>query len=208
MYDLKISFEVPSEIRNGFAKTTQSIRNHILRQALRSSLLPARNRLKANILSITQNSRQATGATLRSLTTKYRNSRNNPDKFYGIVGVNRKYVEAIWQGPPLLYNTVSRHRQVSFGIWTYDKRTGEKRYQKRYPRQEVRSYLRRRKIPTRLKRQPSKYLHLLEAGFTHWRSREPVPGKEPVLSAQMASEAECRAIFRSKMLDHFKRLFQ
>ncbi|MFK5283506.1 hypothetical protein ACI3PL_28425, partial [Lacticaseibacillus paracasei] len=60
-------------------------------------------------------SKQSSGATYRALVAKYKNSRSNPDRFYGIIGVNNKYIEATTlEKSPVFNKTIQR--QVSFGV--------------------------------------------------------------------------------------------
>lgn len=165
-------------------------------------------------MGLRSSSRQSTGATYRSITSKYKNARNNPDRFYGIIGVNRKLIEAMTPEKSQIRN--SPHRQISFGIKTKRRNDdGSPIFSRKYPRQEVRSYYRRRVTRLR-KRQPSKYLHLIEFGFSATDSKGPwkgkrtrsFPGHRFIQKAQQATEAEARAIFEQKIREHFLRLFQ
>jgi hypothetical protein len=207
-----IKFDMPAEVINGFPKFVGTLRRHIVRQALRSALLPSRNSLKSKLMALPRQSKQSSGATYRALISKYRNARNNPDRFYGIIGVNNKYIEATTLEKSPLYNKAIQ-RQVSFGI--RQKRTaddGSAIYSRRYPRGDVRSRLRKKVFGPKSvgglkKRWPARYLHLWEAGFTHASGKTSFIGRRYFAATKRETEDKAKAIFRTKVLEHFRKAF-
>jgi hypothetical protein len=207
-----IKFDMPAEVINGFPKFVGTLRRHIVRQALRSALLPSRNSLKSKLMALPRESKQSSGATYRALVSKYKNARNNPDRFYGIIGVNNKYIEATTLEKSPLYAKAIQ-RQVSFGI--RQKRTaddGSVIYSKRYPRGDVRSRLRKKVFGPKSvgglkKRWPARYLHLWEAGFTHARSGKAFTGHQFFAKTKEETQAKAKEIFRTKVLEHFRKAF-
>lgn len=204
---LTIKFDLPDEVANGFEQITNNLRKHVLRQSIRSALSPSRAALKTRVMAITRSSRQATGATFRAIDQKYGQNKTNPNRFYGLISVNRKYIEAAVPEKPLMYGSVSRYRQVAFGIRKKRVRPGESEFVRRYPRQEVRSYY-KRGLKRPLKRRPSKYLHLIEFGFNNPRHKSPFPGYHMIEQTQQSTEAQAVAIFRQKTLEHFRRILK
>lgn len=211
---ITIAFDIPPDMRNGMRGLASKVRTHIIRQSIRSAMLPARNSLKAKLMALPRNSRQSSGASMRSLTTKYGVNKSNPDRFYGIVGVNRKYTEAIT--PESSPFRGSRQRQVSFGIPTRRVNDdGTPVFSRRFPRQEVRSRLRRR-VRRLTKRVPNKYWHLVERGFNATDRKGPWAGKRTrafaghhfIAKSLQDSEAACVAIFEAKIREHFQRMFK
>lgn len=207
-----IKFDMPQEVLNGFPRFVGTVRRHIVRQALRSALLPSRNMLKAKIMALPNISKQSSGATARALISKYRNARNNPDRFYGIIGVNNRYIEATTPTrSPLFPHAIQR--QVSFGVKLKKRNEdGSPIYSKRYPRQDVRSRLRKKVYGSRKtggikKRWPARYLHLWEAGFTHAQSHQSFPGRHYFRSVKASTESLAQDIFRTKVLEHFYKAF-
>ena len=207
-----IKFDMPAEVINGFPKFVGTLRRHIVRQALRSALLPSRNSLKSKLMALPRQSKQSSGATYRALISKYKNARNNPDRFYGIIGVNNKYLEATTLEKSPLYDKAIQ-RQVSFGI--RQKRTaddGSAIYSKRYPRGDVRSRLRKKVFGPKSvgglkKRWPARYLHLWEAGFTHASKKSVFPGHQFFAKTKEETQAKAKEIFRTKVLEHFRKAF-
>jgi len=207
-----IKFDMPAEVINGFPKFVGTLRRHIVRQALRSALLPSRNSLKSKLMGLPRESKQSSGATYRALISKYKNARNNPDRFYGIIGVNNKYIEATTLEKSPLYAKAIQ-RQVSFGI--RQNRTaddGSTVYSRRYPRGDVRSRLRKKVFGPKSvgglkKRWPARYLHLWEAGFTHARSGKAFTGHKFFAKTKEETEAKAKEIFRTKVLEHFRKAF-
>lgn len=207
-----IKFDMPAEVLNGFPQFVGTVRRHIVRQALRSALLPSRNALKAKLMGLPRISKQSSGATYRALVAKYKNSRSNPDRFYGIIGVNNKYIEATTlEKSPVFNRTIQR--QVSFGI--RQKRTaddGSVIYSRRYPRGDVRSRLRKKVVGPKStggmkKRWPARYLHLWEAGFRHASGKSVFAGRQYFKQVKEETEAEAVEIFRTKVLEHFRKAF-
>lgn len=211
---ITIAFNIPPDLRDGMRGLQSKIRTHIIRQSIRSAILPARNSLKAKLMSLPRQSRQSSGASMRALTTKYGVNKDNPDRFYGIVGVNRKYTEAIT--PEASPFSRSIQRQVSFGIKTRRVNDdGTPVFSRRFPRQEVRSKLRKR-VRRLTKRIPNKYWHLVERGFNATDTKGPWAGKRKrsfhghyfVAKSLQDSEATCVAIFESKIREHFQKLLR
>ena len=218
-----ISFELPSEIRNGFPSLLEKVQKHIVREAIRSALLPVRNALKAKVMSLPNISDQSSGATSRALSSKYGNSIRDPFRFYGIIGVDNKHIEAITPERSPVYAS-ARHRQVAFGVKRRMK-NGRLTLSKRNQRREVRSTI-KRNISALQKRWPARYLHLWENGFTHRTStisktevasgradkgrksfdtRKSFPGRHYFQIVKRSTEGQARAIFKEKVLSHFRR---
>jgi hypothetical protein len=203
---------MPTEVLNGFPKFVGTLRRHIVRQALRAALAPSRTVLKSKLMALPRQSKQSSGATYRALVAKYKNARNNPDRFYGIIGVNNKYIEATTLEKSPEYSKAIQ-RQVSFGI--RQKRTaddGSVIYSKRYPRGDVRSRLRKKVFGPKSvgglkKRWPARYLHLWEAGFTHASKKSVFPGHQFFAKTKEETQAKAKEIFRTKVLEHFRKAF-
>lgn len=203
---LTIKFDLPDEVANGFPSILNNMRKHVVRQSIRSALSPCRAALKTRVMAITRNSRQSTGATSRAIDQKYGQNKKNANRFYGMISVNRKYIEAAVPEEPVTFKNMSRYRQVAFGIRRRRPKPGQSEFLKRYPRQEVRSFY-RRSLKRDLKRRPSRYLHLIEFGFNHYKAG-PVEGYRMIQETQRETEAQAVAIFRSKALEHFRRIFK
>lgn len=202
-----IQFEVPPEIAAGFPRLLNNARKHIIRQSIRSALTPARIRLKANTMAMTREAKYSSGATSRSLTMKYRQAASNPNRFYGYVGVHRHYMEAILrERPQSPYEGLARHRQVFFGIRRRNPRPGQSLWLPKWQPREVRSRY-KRSVSKDTRRRPSKYLHLIEFGFTHFSGKR-FPGYHFVEKSIDESRQEAIQIFRDKCFDHFRRAFR
>lgn len=205
---LTIKFDLPDEVANGFEQITNNLRKHVIRQSIRSALSPSRAALKTRVMAITRSSRQATGATFRAIDQKYGQNKTNPNRFYGLISVNRKYLEASVAEAPVLYSGLSRYRQVAFGIRRKRPKPGQSEFLKRYPRQEVRSFYRGSTFHKDRRKKPSKYLHLIEFGFLHRNQKTRFPGYHMIEQTQQATEAQAVAIFRQKTLEHFRRILK
>jgi hypothetical protein len=180
----------------------EKVQKHIVREAIRSALLPTRNALKAKIMSLPNIRDQSSGATARALTSKYSNSKSNPFRFYGIIGVDNKHIEAISPEPSPMYASALQ-RQVAFGV-KRRLRNGRITLSRRNQRREVRSSL--NKYVTKLrKRWPARYLHLWEYGFTHRNRITRFKGRNYFSLVRKETESEARAIFTQKVLHHFKK---
>ena len=197
-----ISFELPSEIRNGFPSLIEKVQKHIVREAIRSAMLPARNALKAKVMSLPNISDQSSGATGRALTSKYANSKSNPFRFYGIIGVDNKHLEAIAPERSKVYAN-TRHLQVAFGVKRRLK-NGRVTLSRRNQRREVRSTI-KRNIGALQKRWPARYLHLWENGFTHRSKKSSFAGRHFFSLVRKETEGQVKAIFKEKILSHFKK---
>lgn len=214
-----MQFVLPTEIRDGFPKLLDKMKKHVIREAIRSAMLPAKNSLKAKVLGLATTSRQSSGATARAITSKYKQHKQYEYVFYGIVGVNRKLKEAI--APGVSPEFAPAQRQASFGI-NKRKRDGSlvfgpdgmPVYLKRYPRKEVRSTIKRRTGRLRL-RWPNKYWYFINYGTSGTDRKGPWAGKRKhnfegynfVQQVQSETQAEAQAVFRAKVLEHFKRVF-
>lgn len=207
-----MQFVLPTEIRDGFPKLLDKLKKHVIREAIRSAMLPAKNSLKAKVLGIATNSRQSSGATARAITSKYKQHKQYEYVFYGIVGVNRKLKEAI--APEVSPEFAPRQRQVSFGI-KRRLRSGAEVFSKRYPRKEVKSTLRKKTGRLRL-RWPNKYWHLINYGFSATDRKGPwagvrtrsFPGYNFIEQVRSETQAEAQQIFKAKVIEHFKRVFK
>lgn len=171
---LKVSLEVPEDLQVTFRKLEDKIRKHVIRQAIRSAVIPFRTALQADLAAL--NTDQTSGASLRAVTTKVRQSKENENRFYGIVGVRRSYYELVFpneQSPLERLDKKLGVRQISMGVMYFDK-YGRFRENKRPGRRDVQSKLRTRRGPRT--RRPSKYWHLLLYGFGPNITRGPRAG--------------------------------
>jgi hypothetical protein len=200
---ITMRFVLPAEIRDGFPKLLDKVKKHVIREAIRSAMLPAKNSLKAKLLGVMARSRQSSGASYRAVTSKYKQHKQYEYVFYGIVGINRKLKEAIV--PDVSPKYAPNRRQVSFGI-KRRLRDGSEVFSRRYPRKEVKSSLRRKYGTLRL-RWPNKYWHLLLYGAHPAHVKNPFRGYRFVEQVQSETEVEAQARFRAKVLEHFKRVF-
>jgi hypothetical protein len=57
------------------------------------------------------------------------------------------------------------------------------------------------------KRWPARYLHLWEAGFTHASKKSVFPGHQFFAKTKQETEAKAKEIFRTKVLEHFRKAF-
>jgi len=158
-----ISLDLPEEVKAGFPSIVDKIRRHIVRQAIRSALVTPKNVLKAKLMSLRCTSKQSSGATFRAITTKYRNSKNNPNRFYGMVGVDRRAFETILNEKSPKFKTAP-YRQINWGTVARHAADGSPVFSRRNQRREVRSTY-RRKLNAPKKRIPAYYLHLWERGY-------------------------------------------
>jgi len=209
---LRIDLEIPHYVRDGFPQFLDKVQKNIVRQSIRSALIPAKNKVKAMFLQLAQDRRQASGATSRSIDSKAKSVRNEPFKFYGLVGVNRKYMEVFDPNTPSIFKG-SLMWQASLGIKTR-LRNGGRGFSKKFPRQQVKSYLKRRygvlgdskDAWSRRKRKPSRYLHLVENGF-RGPGRRFFAGHKIVAKAINETKSEVRFIFEQKIVHHFRKAF-
>jgi len=195
-----ISFDLPSEIRNGFPSLLDKVKKHIVREAIRSAILPVRSALKAQVLTMPQQSDQSTGATARAVSSKYANSKTDPFRFYGIVGIDNKHIEAVIPEPSPKYRN-SLQRQVAFG--TKRRRRNGTVVSTRNKRREVRS-THGKYVGKLSKRWPARYLHLWEYGFSTKRGAR-FAGHHFFSLVFRNNESKARAIFREKVLYHFQK---
>jgi hypothetical protein len=210
---IKVSYTVPKDLEANFRKMAEKIQKHVIRQAIRSAIVPLRTALSAHVMAL--NTPQTSGATERALTHKVGQSKSDPNRFYGIVGVNKLYREYISphetsELPP--YNI----RQVSLGVMMRRK-NGVGVYSKKWQPKEVVSKLRRRfgvtpntpYNPHRIRR-PSAYWHLVLYGFgpnfkrgkMAGKTRKPFAGYGWLEKVIAAKQSESRRIF----IDRFRQL--
>lgn len=184
--------DIPNMLKQLGDKTSKVI----IRQAIRSALRPARLRMKAIAMSIARTSRkgQGSGATARAITSKYGQSKTNRNRFYGLVGVNNRWLERISNQKPSGKFKGSLFTQHS-----------EPRMKKRRgttlgetSRVQVRSMLRRSPGKRDMKRKPSKYFHLIDQGFRH-RYGKQVIGYEIISNTILDTYNEVQSIFTKRM---------
>ena len=171
---LKVSLDVPKDLEQAFRRLDGKIKKHVIRQAVRSAVIPFRIALQADLSAI--DTVQTSGASLRAVTTKVQQSKSNENRFYGIVGVRKDYFELVFpneQSPLERLDKKLGVRQISMGVMRYD-RYGRLRENKRPGRKDVQSKLMTRRGPR--KRRPSKYWHLLLYGFGPGFKRGPRTG--------------------------------
>lgn len=139
---------------------------------------------------------------MRAVDTKVKQSKNNPTRFYGLVGINKKYIEALVPEASPKFPTAIQ-RQISVGVFTGVKRkTGQALYAKRFKRGDVANRARRR-YGLR-KRIPNKYWHLSEKGFRHAKSGYVFPGHNIIEKVAQETREECIRIFIDTFRKHFK----
>lgn len=205
---ISIRFVLPKEIQDGFPDLLDKVQKHIVRQSIRSAIIPARNALKAKYIGLLASSRQSSGATLRSITTKVRNVNTAPFVFYGIVGVNRKVIEYFDPTRKSPEFPDAMMRQVNFGVKARIV-NGVQTFTRSQPRREVKSGLRRRYGVTNMQkriRKPNKYLHLTEYGFNGPGDRS-FSGHRFVTKSKQETETQAQTIFTEKVFYHFRRAF-
>jgi len=219
---LTVKFTVPQEIRNGFVDLVAKTRKHIVRQAIRSAMFPARAHLSLLLKQLPTESRQSSGASRRALDMKVRMSTKNRHVMYGIVSVNRKYVEAVVNTQSTAFPEFkardkdgrmgvykSRRTSLAFGVPRgINRKTGKVMFTKKFARNtEVQSYYRRGYKSSASgkfrKRVPNKYWHLSEYGFN--RNGIRFDGHKFVEQTIAAKRTEMITIFEQKMVEHFRR---
>jgi hypothetical protein len=217
---LTVEFDIPPDLTDGFRSLIGKLRNHIVRQAIRSAMIPPRNMLKAKLMALpkgtdhVRGSGQSSGASLRATTFKYGQNKTDPNRFYGIVGVNARAAEAIWphERSPVYRN--ANTRMVNFGILNRKPdKSGVRTMSKRWKPKEVRSTLKRRygvrntsKSMGQRLRKPNRYWHMVESGFNATDSRGPWAGKRHrafgghhfVEQTTISAGPEAREIFETR----------
>ena len=219
---IKITFDIPKDFQKVLDSFDQRLRNHILRQCIRSAIVPPKNALKAWTMSLINSTgkfetrstpySQSSGATMRAIDTKVKQSKRNRNRLYGIVGVNKKLVEAfadLGEGSSRK-NPKSTRLQLSLGILLRKDVNGNPVFSRRHKPKQVRSYLKTRhgRKGTQLyegmhfrRRKPAKYFHILERGFKG-------PGKRSFVGYRMVEAAarntlpQALQIFKDR-LEHF-----
>ena len=103
---VSIRLKMPPDLVDIFKEVDNQSVGHAIREAIRSSIRPARNHMKALMKTELLKSTQSTGASERAVSSKAGRSKKNPDIFYAIVGIDRKVLELhsheIPEGQPLL----------------------------------------------------------------------------------------------------------
>jgi len=199
---VRVAFDIPPDLEQGFKQFTERVRKHVVKQSIRSAIRPARTVLRARLMGLSSVSAQSTGASMRAVDTKVKQSKINPTRFYGLVGVNKKYMEALVpEASPVFPNAIQR--QVSAGVFTgVNRKTGQALYAKRFKRGDVQNRARRR-YGLR-KRIPNKYWHLSEKGFRHAKSGYVFPGHNLIEEVAAQTKEECVRIFIDTFRKHFK----
>jgi len=172
-FQLRIKFDIPKELLDLLNQLPADISKKAMRAGVRAAMRPMRTHLKSLTKSISRGkrgSRQSTGATHRAVELKYGSPRNKPLNFYGIVGINRRVVETLTARAP----EQSKGRVLQYQYAANTKRDAQRKRAlrmrlKKLGPQEVRSFYRRKRRSTRkpVKRQPSRYFHLIDLGFKH-----------------------------------------
>ena len=85
---IAVKFNIPPDMLNGYRDLSERVQKHMLRQAVRSAILPARAGLKAKLMALGRTSRTSSGASMRALDTKIKRTQCNPSVVYGIVSIN------------------------------------------------------------------------------------------------------------------------
>lgn len=153
--------------------------NRVIRQGLRSSLPPIRKSLKSKLMALRRDSAQSTGATIRAMTTKvrYPGSRQKT-KGYALVGIDWHHYETHLKTTALDRKRASLKKGglKLWGIKTNKK--GKSTLVRSYQTSSARLY--RKKNQRAQKNRPSKYWHLINDGFRHYKSGKNVPGRKYV----------------------------
>lgn len=220
---IAVKFNIPPDMLNGYRDLSEKVQKHMLRQAVRSAILPARAGLKAKLMALGRTSRTSSGASMRALDTKIKRTQSNPSVVYGIVSINRRYFEAYTREQPQIKQP-GLYRQVSLGTITgLNKRTGQLKYNKRFRIGEVRSTLmkntqrRRPAITAAYKRWPRNYWHLSEKGFFRAKGSGRYEGVNTpakfeghhfVEKVYAETKEECVKIFEQRMRELFKQHFK
>lgn len=145
-----------------------------IREALRSAGRPAATILKQLLKGDLAKSDQSTGATERAVIVKYGRNKSNPNRFYCIIGINKKHFEFHTAKIPESFSTkLKRGRKQRgaglFGLQVRGQRKGVLRSKQVFSR--YRNEKRIAKLKGKpLKRRPSKYFHLIDIGFNHRRA--------------------------------------
>ena len=153
--------------------------NKIVRQGLRSSLPPIRSSLKSKLMTLRKDSKQSTGATIRAMTTKVRYpGARQKAKGYALVGIDWDHYETHFQTTALDRKRASL-KKGGLKLWGIKTdKNGKSTIVRSYQTSSARRY--RKKGQRAQKNRPSKYWHLINDGFRHYRSGRVVPGKKYV----------------------------
>lgn len=213
---MAIGIEIKFEITKGldYEKLPVEVRKKALRSSIRGAVAPIRAAMISITRSISKSSarKQGTGATSRSIDVKVGSPKGNPNVVYGIVGPDRRHVEFMANRPSVsrrgkFYTHETRQSFAS------DARKARKRYAvvtslKKGLSKEVTSYYKRNRKKTSgmLKRRPSKYFHLLDQGFTHFKSGKNVPGKQIIAKVSAQSIVLAQQRFKTNMLQRIVQL--
>ena len=65
---VKIKFTIPPDMLDGYKQLNEKVQRHMVRQSIRSAILPARTALKAKLMALGRTSRTSSGASDRKST--------------------------------------------------------------------------------------------------------------------------------------------
>lgn len=180
---LEIRLRFPPKLSGMFSRLPIDIRKKVLRSALRGAVSPLRSAVKTISRQVAQQSKrkQGTGAMSRSIISKIGSPKGHPNVVYGLVGVDRRHTEFMFNKPGGIKHGNRFHQvqtKTPLGRDRRNRRTLTSRAKSIYTRnKQVRSYYRttfsRNKTkasPNTIKRRPIKYFHLVDMGFRHWRN--------------------------------------
>lgn len=163
--------------------------NKAVRQSLRASLPPVRKTLKASLMALRRFSKQSTGATIRAITTKVRYPRvKGKGRGYALVGIDWDHYEHHFRSTASDRKSMGLRRRGTklYGISTNSK--GKSIIVRSYQRSQAR-VSRKRGHKTQRNR-PAKYWHLINNGFTHFKSKRKVRGQQYANKAATISGPE------------------
>lgn len=211
---LKVSLDVPKDLQQVFQQLGDKIKKNVIRQAIRSAVIPFRTALQADLAAIDTD--QSSGASLRAVVTKVAQSKKDENRFYGIVSVRKHYFELVYrneQSPLAPLKDRPGIRQLSMGVMWYDK-YGRLRENKRPGRRDVQSKLRVKSGPQQ--RRPSKYWHLLLYGFgpnirkgpRAGTTRTPFAGYRFLEKIQNERRSQVQRIFADRVRDLIRQVTQ
>ena len=220
---VKIKFTIPPDMLDGYKQLNEKVQRHMVRQSIRSAILPARTALKAKLMALGRTSRTSSGASMRALDTKIKRVRGTAAVVYGIVSINNRYFEAYTRETPQIKQP-GLYRQVSLGAMTgINYKAGQLKYNKRFRIGEVRSTLmkntqrRRPAITAAYKRWPFKYWHLSENGFFRAKGSGRYAGVNTpakfeghhfVDKVTAETKDECIKVFEQRIRELFKQHFK
>ena len=169
---VNIKLTIPSDLENIFNVLDNQSVGLAIREAIRSAVRPARNHMKSLMKTELLRSRQSTGASERAVASKAGRSKKNPSVFYAIIGIDRKVMELHSHDVPEGQKTKKKigrgkNKQVGRGLFALRGRRNKTGLGKT---KQVFSRYRSGKRKSVFKRKPSKYWHLINNGFIHYKS--------------------------------------